>query len=215
MSILDYLQYPVVVAFGAPVTVVEIIGFVTGALCVWGVARQRLWSWPVGIVNNAAFLILFLGTGLYGNAVLQLIFAGLAVYGWITWLRGRADSSATNDLPVTAASWRGVVVMAGAIVLGTAVGALVLNTGTDSTAAIPDAFILVGSLGATFWQARKTIQHWWVWIAIDIVSVPLYISRGLLLTGLLYMIFLALCVYGLIDWQRKRRSVREQVAVPA
>lgn len=215
MSILDYLQYTVVVAFGAPITVVEIIGFVTGALCVWGVARQRLWSWPVGIANNAAFLILFLGTGLYGNAVLQLIFAGLAIYGWINWLRGRADSSTSNDLPVTAASPRGIAFMAGAVLLGTAVGALVLSASTDSTAAIPDAFILVGSLGATFWQARKTIQHWWVWITIDVVSIPLYISRGLLLTGLLYVIFLALCVYGLVDWQRKRQASREQVAVPA
>lgn len=213
--ILDFLQHSVATVFGAPITVVEIIGFATGGLCVWGVARQWLWSWPVGIVNNVAFFILFAGTGLYGNAALQVVFAAIAVYGWINWLRGADGSSATNDLAVTRTSLRGAAAMLGVIAIGTAVAAYALSAGTDSSAAIPDGFILVASLGATFWQARKVIQHWWVWIVVDVVSIPLYISRGLLLTSLLYVVFLCLCIYGLVGWRRDVAPSRPAAAVAA
>ena len=190
--------------FGNPVSWIEIIGFVTGAACVYGVARQKLWNWPVGILNNLAFVILFLGAGLYGETVLQVIFAAVAVYGWYNWIRGSAATEGRNDLPIRDASRNEILLALGATVVGTAAVAMILTHGTDSQVPWPDAFVLTASLVATYAQAKKIFQHWHVWILIDIVSIPLYFSRGLALTAILYVGFLALCVYGLIDWKRTR-----------
>jgi nicotinamide mononucleotide transporter len=84
----------------------------------------------------------------------------------------------------------------------------VLGAATDSTVPLPDAFVLAGSLVATWGQARKIIEQWWVWIAVDVVSIPLYASKGLWLTAVLYTGFLALCVDGLRRWTRELRRSR-------
>lgn len=189
---------------GNPVSWIEIIGFVTGAACVYGVARQKLWNWPIGILNNLAFIVLFLGAGLYGETVLQIIFAAVAIYGWYNWIRGNAATDGTNDLPIRDANPKEMILGLGATVAGTAGVAMILTHGTDSVVPWPDAFALTASLVATYGQAKKILQHWYVWILIDVVSIPLYFSRGLTLTAILYIGFLALCIYGLIDWKRTR-----------
>lgn len=205
MTLIDWMNSPAIPdLLGSPVSWIEIIGFATGAACVYGVARQKLWNWPVGILNNLAFIILFFGAGLYGETVLQLIFAVVSAYGWYNWVRGSSATSESNDLPIRDAGRKELLLAAGVAVVSTVVVAQVLTHGTDSQVPWPDAFVLTASLVATYWQAKKIFQHWYVWILIDVVSVPLYFSRGLALTGLLYLGFLALCVYGLIDWKKVR-----------
>ncbi|MFJ6538178.1 nicotinamide riboside transporter PnuC [Paenarthrobacter sp. NPDC091711] len=214
MALLDWMNSAAIPnLFGAPVSWIEIIGFVTGAACVYGVAKQKLWNWPIGILNNIAFTILFLGAGLYGETALQVIFAAVAVYGWYNWIRGTAGTGSRNDLPIRDASRTELILGLGATAAGTAVVAMVLTHGTDSQVPWPDAFVLTASLVATYGQAKKIFQHWYVWIFIDVVSIPLYFSRGLALTAILYLGFLALCIYGLIDWKRTR--IAATPAIPA
>ena len=69
-------------------SVEEIIGFATGALCVWLAVRQNVWTFPIGIVNNIVYAILFTSTGLYAGATLQVIYLGLGALGWFWWVRG-------------------------------------------------------------------------------------------------------------------------------
>jgi nicotinamide mononucleotide transporter len=208
LSILNAVAFP---AFGAPVTVVELIGFVTGALCVWGVARQSLWNWPVGLLNNAAFGLLFLGAGLYADMALQVVFAAIGGYGWWTWARGGTD---TADLPVRRATRREVGVLTGSALIGTAAVALLLRHGTDSTVPVWDSLVLTLSLVATYGQAEKILSSWFVWIGVDLISVPLYLSRGLVLTAVLYVGFTALCGMGLVGWTRSMRGARPDVVRP-
>ncbi|OFI38394.1 nicotinamide mononucleotide transporter [Arthrobacter sp. SW1] len=211
-ELLAWMNSAAFVLFGAPVSWIEVIGFVTGAACVYGVARQKLWNWPVGIINNIAFIILFLGAGLYAESVLQVIFAAIAVYGWFNWIRGNARTESRNDLPIRDATRKEIYAGAAAAAVGTAIVAMLLTHGTDSQVPWPDAFVLTASLVATYGQAKKIFQHWHVWILIDLVSIPLYFSRGLALTAILYIGFLALCVYGLLDWRRARKAASVEPA---
>lgn len=208
---IDWLNATAFTLLNNPVSNVEVIGFVTGALCVWGVARQKIWNWGVGILNNLAFVILFLGAGLYGETLLQLIFAMIAVYGWIKWSRGASGEAGSNDLPIRDATRAEAIGGVAAVVLGTAAVAWLLHLGTDSVVPIPDAFVLAASLVATYAQAKKIFAHWYVWLVIDLVSIPLYFSRGLALTAILYIGFLALCLYGLIGWNRLRTSTATEL----
>lgn len=205
-AVLDWMNSPAATLLGAPVSWIEVIGFVTGAACVYGVARQKAWNWPVGIVNNVAFMILFFGAGLYGETVLQAIFAAVSVYGWYNWVRGAKTIVGKGELPIRDGSRMEMAGGLGAVVLATIGVAMILTHGTDSEVPWPDAFVLAASLLATYWQARKIFQHWYVWIVIDLVSIPLYFSRGLNLTAILYIGFTALCVYGLVGWTRTRKA---------
>lgn len=201
---IDWLNTTAFTLLNNPVSRVEVMGFVTGAACVWAVARQKIWNWPVGILNNIAFIILFLGAGLYGETVLQVIFAVIAVYGWIKWSRGASGTKGSNDLPIRNMTRTEAMGGVAAVVLATAGIAYLLHAGTDSQVPIPDAFVLAASLVATYAQAKKIFQHWYLWIIIDLVSIPLYFSRGLALTAILYIGFLGLCIYGLVGWNRLR-----------
>ncbi|WP_327282736.1 MULTISPECIES: nicotinamide riboside transporter PnuC [unclassified Streptomyces] len=179
----------------------EILGFATGALCVWLVARQHVANWPIGIANNVFFIVLFERSGLYADAGLQIVFVALAAYGWWTWTHGGGPGSA-QALPVrrtTRTEWAALGAAGAAGVLGLT---LLLGRITDSTVPFWDALTTSLSLVATYGQCRKLVESWWLWIAADLVYIPLYAYKGLYLTSALYAGFLALCVVGLLGWRR-------------
>jgi len=199
--LVDWLNSAAVTSFGTTTSWAEVLGFASGAVCVWLVARQSTWNWPIGIANNLVWILLFYAAGLFADSVLQLVYIALAVAGWIRWIRwirGRAG----NPLPVTGTSpeeWRW---LAGTGIVGTAALTVLLHTATSSTVPFWDAVTTALSLLATWGQVNKRWESWLLWIAADLVYVPLYLHKGLTLTALLYVGFLVLCVRGLLEWRR-------------
>ena len=91
----------------------QLLGFVTGALCVLLATRRNIWTYPIGIVNNVVFLGVFVSVGIYASAGLQLVYLAFGVHGWLRWSRGverdrnyiaRTPRSAVPLLIVAAAS---------------------------------------------------------------------------------------------------------------
>lgn len=191
------LQQPLFTLLDTPVSWVEVLGFGSGALCVWLVARRHIANWPVGIANNLFFILLFAGAGLYADAALQVVYVALAAYGWWSWA---AAGSAAQRLPVTRTGRRTWAVLAPATVIATALLTVLLDRATDSTVPFWDALTTALSLAATYGQCRKKIESWYLWIAADLVYIPLYAYKGLYLTSFLYAGFLLLCLVGLRGW---------------
>ncbi|GAA2308965.1 hypothetical protein GCM10009853_078030 [Glycomyces scopariae] len=199
-------------AFGVPTTLIEVLGFASGALCVWLVARQHIANWGIGIFNCLMFIVLFTQWGLYADAGLQLVFIVLGAYGWWNWVRG--GGPADDTLPVSRTGRTEWTALVGAGLAALAAIAILLDRATDSTVPFWDALTTVLSLMATYGQTRKRVESWWLWIAADLVYIPLYASKGLYLTSILYIGFLALCVLGLRNWRRDltARPVAEAAA---
>ncbi|MGW1545950.1 nicotinamide riboside transporter PnuC [Streptomyces sp. NPDC002346] len=198
-DILDPLQQPLVTVLDTPVSWTEVLGFGSGALCVWLVARQHLANWPIGIANNLFFILLFTQSGLYADAGLQIVFITLAVYGWWTWTHGGGPgSSALAVRSTTRTEWAW---LCAAGVAGTLALTVLLDRATDSTVPFWDALTTTLSLAATYGQCRKLVESWWLWIAADVVYIPLYAYKELYLTSLLYVGFLTLCLVGLRNWK--------------
>lgn len=177
----------------------EVLGFLTGVVNVWLLARQVLWNWPIGIANNLLYLVVFVRSGLYGDAGLQLIYAAMGAYGWWTWSHpapGRGDLRVTRTSRATW-TWLMPATAAAAIAL-----AFFLRRFTDSTVPNWDALTTALSLAATYGQTKKLLESWWIWILVDVIYIPLYIYKGLWLTSALYAIFMILCVVGLRAWQK-------------
>ncbi len=184
----------------------ELFGFITGVLNVWLVTRQSIWSWPLGVLNAGFYTVVFARTGLYSDTGLQVVYLLLSLYGWWHWQRGAATINATvnapSALPVTRTSQRLALTL-----LATAIAAwLLLATITARIpgAALPalDAALVATSLVAQWMMTRKLLEHWFLWIAVDIIYIGLFINRGLPLTAVLYTVFLALAAWGAVQWQR-------------
>jgi nicotinamide mononucleotide transporter len=185
----------------------EILGFLTGAVNVWLLARQNIWNWPIGLANNALYVAVFLSAGLYGDAGLQLVYIALGVYGWWIW----SHPGARNELQVTRTPRKTWICLT-PVTLAAAIGlAFFLRRFTDSTVPVWDGFTTALSLAAIYGQTKKYLESWWIWIAVDIIYVPLYLYKHLRLTSGLYFVFLLLCVMGLRTWSRALRTQREPV----
>lgn len=208
VQLLDALQTPALAIHDSPISWAELLGDLTGIACVWLVARENIWNWPIGLVNNAFFFVLFFHSKLYGDAVLQVVFGLLGAYGWWQWLRVPAASGA---LPIRRTSTVEWVCFFLVMLLFTGVVAQWLAANTDSPVPRWDASVLVLSLIATYGQARKLLESWWLWIAVDVISVPLYLNRHLYPTAVLYVVFGILCVLGLRGW---RRTFASQSVLP-
>jgi nicotinamide mononucleotide transporter len=185
---------------------IEVFGFITGAVNVWLLARQNIWNWPIGIANNLAYLILFATSGLYGDAGLQVVYILLAIYGWWIWLHGagRSDLHVTRTSPVVWIQLTIVTALAGLLLKW------FLARFTDSTVPGWDALTTALSLAATYGQCRKLLESWWIWILVDLIYIPLYIYKGLRLTSILYGVFLLLCIFGLRSWAKELSAMKTE-----
>jgi nicotinamide mononucleotide transporter len=186
-----------------------VLGFATGLINVWLLVRQHILNWPVGILNVALLMLVFWSAGLYADAGLQILYVLLGVYGWWAWRHGGTDRSHLVVRTTTRTEW---LAQAAAGVLLTAVLWLFLDRLTSSTVPFADALTTALSLLATYGQSRKLVGNWWLWIAADLIYIPLYGYKDLWLTSILYVAFLALCGAGLRAWQSARRAQRVTVA---
>ena len=209
-AILDWLNTAAFTMFGAPTTWAEVLGFITGAWCVYLVARQNIWNWPIGIANNVLWIALFMAAGLYADSSLQVVYIVLALWGWYTWIWGGANRTERLVSRTTNAQW-GLLLLAG--VAGTFAMYGFLTHLTNSTVPWFDAVTTVLSLMATWGQCLKKIESWWLWMIADVIYIPLYQYKGLTLTAILYVGFFALCVYGFYDWRKALKSQVTAVAV--
>lgn len=213
MLVIDWLNSTALTLWGVEVSWAEVLGDVTGLAAVWWAARERVWTWPIGNLNSALFLVLFVDAKLYANGALQVVFIVLGFYGWWEWVRRHGPDH--RPLVVTRTSpveWMGI---AGAFAVVLAGWTWWLDAHTDSPAPFWDSAVLALSLVATYGQARKRLESWWLWIAVDVISVPLYLSRGLVPTAAVYAVFGGLCVVGLREWRAALRDSLEPVTAGA
>lgn len=186
-----------------PLDVIEVLGFLTGALAVWLTVRQNIVNWPVGIANSAFYLIVFLHARLFADMSLQAIYIGLGLLGWYWWLRGGAGGGVLHPSRTGLRLGLGLTALA---LAGTA-GLAIFLEGVHDAAPFWDALTTVMSLVAQFMLTRKLLENWLVWIAADLIYIGLYLSRGLALTALLYAIFLTMCVAGLVQWRAAPKAL--------
>ena len=177
----------------------EIVGVVTGVLGVWMTTRQKIWCWPVGIVSVSSFIVVFFRAKLYAAMGLQGVYVALAVYGWYSWLHGGEGREA---LRVTRLPRRLGVGLGAVGVAATAIAGYWLGARTDEALPYLDGFTTSFSLAAQWLQARKYLENWIVWVVVDVVYVGMALSQGLMLTALLYGVYVLLALLGYRDWRR-------------
>ena len=169
-----------------------------GVVSVYLSTRQNIWSWPTAIVNVALYTIVFYDGRLYGQMGLQTIYLVLSIYGWYQWLHGGAEKT---ELRVSRASPGLLAILAAANLVAWVILAAILRS-TDAALPWLDALLATTSLVAQWMMTRKILQNWILWIAVDIVYVPMFMSQQLYATALLYTAFLVLAVMGFVEWRR-------------
>jgi nicotinamide mononucleotide transporter len=193
---------------------IEWIAAAAGAVSVYLSARESIWTWPTAILNVALYLFIFYESGLYSDMGLQVVYLVLSIYGWYEWLYG---GHRRTRLGVSRATRRVWMVAAG-------IGFVLWFGLARYTSVLPgvsypylDSALTTLSLVAQWMMTRKILENWLLWIIADIVYIPMYISKHLYVTAVLYAVFLVLAGIGLVDWRRsfeRDRSYAGQQAAP-
>lgn len=202
---------------GQHVTWAELFGNAFALSALWLAVARSIWVWPVQLAGNVLLFAVLVNASLGGNAARQVMFAVLSVYGWWRWSRRSRDGAgadrAAGGVQVRYATGRERWLLLAAMLVGTAVMAGVLHVTDSSWSPLPDAYIFVGSAVATYAQGRGLVEFWWIWIAVDLVGVPLAAASGLLVFAAVYAVFFVSCLVGIRDWHRRARAGRPAVAL--
>lgn len=199
----------------------EVLGNIFGLLSALGGMRRKVWAWPVGIVGNLLLLTVFLGTvfgsdygtaNLLGQAGRQLMFIAVSVWGWYRWSQARKGAG-ENKSAVSPrwASGRERIFMVLFMLLGTGLLTPVFRALGSYEPVWSDAWIFTGSLLATFGMAKGWVEFWLVWVAVDIVGVPLLWSAGYYASAFMYIFYGAFTLTGFFIWWRTRNREADRV----
>ncbi len=177
----------------------EIAAAFASLLGVWLTTRRKLSSWPVVLLACFLYALVFQRAKLYSDMLLQSVYAAFAIYGWWHWWRGLKEEGSVR---VEHLSTRGLT---SGIVVG-AVGSFLLGFWmaryTDAALPYSDATLTSFRLVAQFWQTRKHIGNWWLWIVVDTLEIVVFLYKHLYLTAVLFAFFVFLAVLGLRAWKQ-------------
>lgn len=168
----------------------------------WLLVRRSLWNFAFGIAGVAAYAWVFFDARLYSDALLQLFFLVVQLYGWRRWAGRKARDGDVAVLRMSAAAQVRWLVAIAALTAG---WGWLMHRFTDAAAPWLDAGVAMTSVAAQILLMRQRIENWYLWIAVNIMSVGLYASRGLYVTMVLYVGMLVLSLVALVAWRRAER----------
>ncbi len=223
MNPIDWLLHAQVSIAGSPVLVREIVGNVFGLGSALFGMRRLVAAWPVGIIGNVLLFTVFVGgifdtpqdKDLWGQAGRQVFFAIVSLYGWYRWYQTRHAGAAKAVQPRWATGRERLELLGVGVVLY-AIAYVVLRE-LGSWGPQWDAWILTGSILATYGMARGFVEFWLIWIAVDVVGVPLLVDAKFYPSATMYVVYGLFCVLGFASWwqiqSRERTETPEPVVV--
>ncbi len=183
----------------------QIVGVALGLLYLWLEYRANIYLWIVGMIMPMVHGALYFQSGLYADASMQLYYILAGVYGLAVW--HRAPRKKRPESGISHTPWRVALTLAAVYAALHALLYFALKYLTDSTVPLWDAMTTALSIIAMWMLSRKYIEQWLVWLAVDAITVALYIYKGIPLTAGLYALYCVLAVAGYMRWRRVSRSV--------
>ena len=181
--------------------ILQIVGVALGLLYLWLEYRANTWLWIVGMLMPCVHCVLYYKSGLYADCAMQGYYILAGLYGLIAWLVGHKRKE--NRLRIAHTPLRLVAPLV--VVYGVLHIAIyyVLVHFTDSTVPFWDSMTTAMSMVAMWLLSRKYLEQWLVWLVVDMITVGLYLYKGIPLTAGLYTLYCALAVAGYLRWKRQ------------
>jgi nicotinamide mononucleotide transporter len=182
--------------------ILEIIGTIFGLLSVLFSKRDNILVFPTGIISTSIFVYILLVYGLLGDMLINAYYFVMGIYGWYIWTR-KVD--ADHFIPITKMEKRSEYIKAALIFIATLIFISLVysyfnkwNSWTAYVDTLTTGIFFVG-----MWlMAKKKLENWIFWIFGDIISVPLYLVKGLIFSSFQYLVFTIIAFYGYKAWKK-------------
>lgn len=188
-------------------TWLEAIAVFFGLLSVWYAKQENILVYPTGIISVVIYVYICFGARLYADMGINAYYFIMSVYGWIVWSGRENDKPA---VPISFNTRRENLYSLLLFIVSYLVLFYSLKNHTDSDVPSWDAFTTAIFFVGMWLMAKKKVENWVAWIIGDLVSIPLYFYKGLILTSVQFMVFTALAIAGLISWMN---AIKQKQAV--
>ena len=175
----------------------EIVGFISGFAGVFLTVKKNKWCFPIGIINVILSCFLFYESRLYADSLQQLVYIPLLIVGWLNWNANTNDEFAVEHLNKKEIVIYFSLFMSSGILLG-----YLLKTFSNASFPWIDSLATTASFLAQYLIAKKKIENWIVWIAVNVVYIILYLQKDLELYAVLYLVYLILAIQGYYQWRK-------------
>ena len=183
---------------------IEIIGAIAGFIYVFFEIKANKWMWPIGLLTSAFYIVVFFDSKFYADMSLQFYYIVISVIGWYWWLKG-----GTKGEELSISKIKTILIpklFLGFLLIFIAISYILVYY-TDSPLPYWDALTTSLSIVATWMLARKILEQWLLWVFIDLVSMILYIYKGLYPTSILFLIYSILAIIGYKQWKKSLSNV--------
>lgn len=239
MDFMQWLLTAQIPVAGSALLLREVVGNAFGLASALGGMARRVWAWPVGIAGNLVLVTVFAGAAvglapesgvgsvaLYGQAGRQIMFLAVSAYGWVQWRQARRQAQGAHDVGASPSAGSGAIAPRWAggrtrlsLVIAMVAGTAALTPLFAALGSYPpvwaDAWTFMGSLLATYGMARGWTEFWLIWVAVDLVGVPLLFSAGYVASAVMYAFYGAFTLAGFFVWARAQRAAAAAAAAGA
>ena len=199
----------------------EYFGFVTGLLYLIWEIRQNNLMWVVGILSALAYAVVFAQSALWAAMLFQVYYFFVSIYGLISWRRDKklvaagrgetpagavaseAEAAASGVITYRLITGRALAVSGVACVVIFAAIYWLLARFTGDPMPVMDAVVATLGIVATYWLGKAYLHQWLLWVAVNVLSVFMFISQELYLTAFLYFLYTLCAFYGFLHWKTK------------
>tara|TARA_B100001027_G_scaffold199964_1_gene159041 strand:+ start:75 stop:707 length:633 start_codon:yes stop_codon:yes gene_type:complete len=179
--------------------ILEILAVILGLISVWFAKKDKILVYPTGMISTAIFVYLLIKAGLLGDMLINAYFFMVSIYGWYFWRQKKGGQILNPILKINRREIKlGILLFTFSIIFVFLIYYL-FGKWIDWTAPI-DTFTTSVFFVAMWLMARRKLEHWILWIVGDLISIPLYLYKGLAITSIQYLIFTLIAIFGYIQW---------------
>lgn len=181
----------------------DIAGFICGLAYLYFEYRASIWLWAASVIMPAVDMFLYYEAGLYADFGMAIYYCLAAIYGFIVWKYGRKRGQQEGaPMPITHFSRRLVVPAAACFAAVWLLIWWLLTAFTNSTVPVTDSFTTALSVIALWALARKYVEQWLLWLAVDAVCCVLYVYKDIPFKAAIYGLYTVVAVFGYMKWRR-------------
>lgn len=169
--------------------------------------KESVWLWFVGFVMQLLGVVLYYQKGLYADCAMEFYYIGVTIYGFILWTFGKTRQTTTkNVLPITHLPAKIIPKWTIFILLIWGIIYYILAYHTNSNVPFADSFTTALSVVGIWALARKYVEQWLIWIAVDIVTSILYFYKDIPFKASLYALYVVIAIFGYRKWKNKAKQ---------
>ncbi|MFZ1801064.1 MAG: nicotinamide riboside transporter PnuC [Chitinophagaceae bacterium] len=181
----------------------ELVSTILQLASVWYAKKNNILVYPTGIIGVAIAVFVCFTAQLYADSVLNIFYVVMSIYGWYHWVLKKGNA---YKYPISWCSKFEYITGSILFVAGWAGIYFLLKNYTNSTVPILDSFVSSSAITAMWWMALRKIENWLAWIISDLVAIPLFFYKHLVLFALMFLLFLVLAIAGLMEWDKKFKA---------